>query len=64
MANHPAAPLPLGEGGREKLTRLVHSTCVRGGQAQRAHIMLLTVQGVSNTEIAERVGATGNAVIA
>lgn len=27
-----------------------------GGLAQRAHIVLLTVQGVSNTEIAERVG--------
>ena len=35
-----------------------------GGLAQRAHIVLLTVQGVSNTEIAERVGVTRNTVIA
>ncbi|MFF0944859.1 IS630 family transposase [Kocuria sp. CPCC 205300] len=64
MANHPAAPLLLREGDREKLTRLVHSTSVRAGLAQRARIVLLAADGVSNTEIAEKVGATRTTVIA
>lgn len=64
MASHATAPLLLREGDREKLTRLVHSTSVRAGLAQRAHILLLAAGGVSNTEIAERVGVTRNTVIA
>ena len=64
MANHPAAPLLLREGDREKLTRLVHSTSVRAGLAQRARIVLLAADGVSNTEIAQKVGTTRNTVIA
>ena len=64
MANHPAAPLLLREGDREKLTQLVHSTSVRAGLAQRARIVLLAADGVSNTEIAQKVGTTRNTVIA
>ena len=64
MASHATAPLLLREGDREKLTGLVHSTSVRAGLAQRAHILLLAAGGVSNTEIAERVGVTRNTVIA
>lgn len=63
MANHPAAPLLLREGDREKLSRLVRSTSVRAGLAQRARIVLLAADGVSNTEIAEKVGATRTTVI-
>ena len=38
MANHPAAPLLLRQGDRETLQRLVRSTSVRAGLAQRARI--------------------------
>lgn len=64
MANHPAAPLLLRQGDREKLLRLVRSTSVRAGLAQRARIVLLAAQGISNTEIAQKVGTTRNTVIA
>ena len=37
---------------------------VRAGLAQRARIVLLAAEGISNTEIAEKVGATRNTVIA
>ena len=64
MANHPAAPLLLREDDREKLIRLVHSTSVRAGLAQRARIVLLAADGVSHTEVAERVGVSRPTVIA
>lgn len=64
MAYHPAAPLLLREGDREKLSRLVHSSSVRAGLAQRARIVLLATDGISNTEIAEKVGATRTTLIA
>jgi hypothetical protein len=64
MANHPAAPLLLRQGDREKLTRLVCSTSVRAGLAQRARIVLLAADGISNTEIAQKVGASRTTVIA
>ena len=64
MANHPAAPLLLRQGDREKLLRLVRSTSVRARLAQRARIVLLATQGSSNTEIAQKVGTTRNTVIA
>ena len=56
MANHPAAPLLLRQGDRETLQRLVRSTSVRAGLAQRARIVLLAALGISNTEIAQKVG--------
>ena len=64
MANHPAAALLLRQGDREALQRLVRSTSVRAGLAQRARIVLLAAEGISNTEIAEKVGTTRNTVIA
>ncbi|PLC13204.1 hypothetical protein AUQ48_14510 [Kocuria flava] len=64
MANRPAALLLLREGDREMLTRLTHSTSVRPGLAQRAQIVPMAVDGVSNTEIAQKVGATRTTVIA
>lgn len=63
IANHPATRLLLREGDREKLTWLVHSTSVRAGLAQRARIVLLAVDGISDTEIAQKVGATRIRVI-
>ncbi|MFF0991650.1 helix-turn-helix domain-containing protein, partial [Kocuria nitroreducens] len=64
MANHPAAPLLLRQGDRETLQRLVRSTSVPAGLAQRARIVLLAAEGISNTEIAQKVGTTCNTVIA
>ncbi|MCM3689022.1 IS630 family transposase [Kocuria rosea] len=64
MANHPAAPLLLRQDDREELTRLARSTSVRAGLAQRARIVLLAAEGISNTAIAEKVGTTRNTVIA
>ncbi|MFI7583277.1 IS630 family transposase [Kocuria sp. M1N1S27] len=63
MANCPAAPLLLRSGDRETLQRLVRYTSVRAGLAQRARIVLLAAEGISNTEIAEKVGTTRNTVI-
>jgi transposase len=59
-----AAPLLLRQSDREKLSRLVRSTSVRAGLAQRARIVLLVADRTSNTEIAEKVGATRTTVIA
>lgn len=43
---------------------LVRSTSVRAGLAQRARIVLLAADGVSNTKIADKVGTTRTTVIA
>lgn len=64
MANHPAAPRLLREVDRQKLTRLVRCTSVCAGLAQRAHIVLLAAEGLSNTTIAEKVVANRITVIA
>lgn len=64
MANHPPAPLLLREGAREKFTRLICSILVRAGLAQRALIVLLAGEGISNTDIAEKVSATRKSWIA
>jgi TyrR family helix-turn-helix protein len=64
MANHPAAPLLLRQGDRERLLQLMRSTSVRAGLAQRARIVLLAAECISNTEIAQKVGATRTTVIA
>ncbi|MFC4904939.1 helix-turn-helix domain-containing protein, partial [Kocuria oceani] len=42
----------------------MHSSSVRAALAQRARIVLLAADGISNTEIAEKVGATRTTVIA
>jgi transposase len=63
MANRPARPLTLREGDSEVLTRLTRSSSVRAGLAQRARIVLLASEGVSNTAIAELVGASRPTVI-
>ena len=56
MANRPAPALGLREGDREELARLTRSSSVRAGLAQRARIVLLAADGVSNTAIAAGCG--------
>lgn len=54
----------LGEGDREQLRRWVRSSSVRAGIAQRARIVLLAAEGVTNTAIADQVGVSRPTVIA
>ena len=42
---------------------LTRSSTVTAGAAQRARIVLLAAEGVSNTEIAERIGVSRPTVI-
>jgi transposase len=58
-----AAPLVLREGDETTLKSLVRSSSGRAGVAQRARIVLLAAEGVSNTEIARRVGVSRPTVI-
>jgi transposase len=53
----------LGDGDREELERLTRASSVRSGLAQRARIVLLAADGVSNTAIADRVGVSRPTVI-
>jgi transposase len=53
-----AAPVGLREGDREQLERWVRSSTIPAGLAQRARIVLLAADGVSNVEIAERLGVS------
>jgi transposase len=53
----------LREGDREELSRLTRSSSVRAGLAQRARIVLLAADGLSNTAIAELVGMSRPTVI-
>jgi transposase len=63
MANRPAPALGLREGDREELTAWTRSSTVRAGLAQRARIVLLAADGVSNTAIAGLVGVSRPTVI-
>src|SRR6266516_1294434 len=63
MPAHPASALGLRFGDRERLTSWVRSSTVKAGLAQRARIVLLAADGVSNTEIADRVGVSRPTVI-
>jgi ATP/maltotriose-dependent transcriptional regulator MalT len=63
MANRPAAALVLGEGDEADLVALTRVWSVRAGLAQRARIVLLAAQGVSNTRIGELVGVSRPTVI-
>jgi transposase len=55
--------LALREGDREELSRLVRSSTVKAGLAQRARIVLLAADGEANVAIAERVGVSRPTVI-
>jgi transposase/transposase-like protein len=63
MANRPAAALALAEPDRQELVRLTRSSAARAGLAQRARIVLLASQGMSNTAIADAVGVSRPTVI-
>jgi transposase len=53
----------LRDGDRAELERLTRASSVRAGLAQRARIVLLAADGLSNTAIAERVGMSRPTVI-
>ncbi|WP_199435277.1 IS630 family transposase [Qaidamihabitans albus] len=63
MANHAAVAVALRDGDRERLMSMTRSTALRAGLAQRARIVLLAAEGLSNTAIAERVGVSRPTVI-
>jgi transposase len=63
MANRAAAAVVLWEGDQERLVSMTRSTALRAGLAQRARIVLLAAEGMSNTAIAERVGVSRPTVI-
>ena len=54
-----AAAVGAAAGDRPELSRLARSSSVRAGLAQRARIVLLAADGVSNTEIAAGSGCRG-----
>jgi len=63
MANRAAEALALRDGDRERLLSMTRSSSVRAGLAQRARIVLLAADGLSNSAIAERVGVSRPTVI-
>jgi transposase len=63
VPNRAAAALGLRAGDREELERLTRSSSVRAGLAQRARIVLLAAEGISNTRVAELVGVSRPTVI-
>jgi len=63
VANRPAPALRLREGDQEELTRWTRSSSIRAGLAQRARIVLLAADGMSNTAIADMVGVSRPTVI-
>ena len=59
-----AAPLPVNADDLAVLRRWARSTRLPAVLVQRARIVLLAADGVANTQIAERVGASRPTVIA
>lgn len=59
----PAAALTLQDGDRGRLEALARSASVRPSLAQRARIILLSAEGLTNTEIARRTGSTRPTVL-
>ena len=51
-------PVEVPAEDRAELTRWMRASSLRAGFAQRARIVLLAADGVSNTEIASRVGVS------
>lgn len=58
-----AAPLILREGDRGRLEALACSVLARPSVVQRARIVLMSAEGLTNTEISRRTGATRPTVI-
>src|SRR5215210_4944502 len=63
MANRPAPALMLRDGDRAELARSTRSDRFGASAAKRARIVLLAADGVANTGIAERAGATVTTVL-
>jgi transposase len=63
MANRPAPALVLRDGDRAELERWTRSDRFGASAAKRARIVLLAADGVANTGIAERAGATVTTVL-
>ncbi len=59
-----AARLEVRGKDKKRLREWARSTSIRAGLAQRARIVLLAGEGVSNTEIARRVGVSRPTVLA
>src|SRR5687768_17022934 len=58
-----AAPLVLRERDRRRLEGMVRSSSIQAGLAQRARIVLLAAEGLSNAEIARRTGTSRPTVV-
>ena len=58
-----AAPLTLRDGDRGRLEALARSTSVRASVANRARIVLMSAEGLTNTEIARQTKSTRQTVI-
>lgn len=58
-----AVPLTLREGDRGRLEALARSASARPSLAQRARIVLMSAEGLTNTEIARRTGTTRPTVV-
>jgi transposase len=58
-----AQPLGLRSGDRELLESWIRSSSIRAGLAQRARIVLLAADGLSNAEIARRTGTSRPTVV-
>jgi transposase len=58
-----AAPLEVRDKDKDALRSWIRSPGVKAGLAQRARIVLLAGEGVSNTEIADRVGVSRPTVL-
>ena len=63
MANRPVPGLVISDSDRAELARLTRSSSAPAGLAQRARIVLLAGEGVSNTTIAQKVGVSRPTVI-
>jgi len=64
MANHPAAPLAMTAEQRADLETIARSTSRPYREVRHAKALLMAADGVSNTEIAERVGVGRGSVLA
>jgi transposase len=53
-----AAPLALRDGDRERLESWLRSSTIQAGLAQRARIVLLAADGLTNVDISQRVGVS------
>ena len=58
-----ASQLGLRDGDESELIAWTRSSTIKAGLAQRARIVLLAADGVSNTEIAQRVGVSRPTVV-